>query len=94
MRGRITSGTRDYRFNNKGEIYYENWAPSGSWLFLGAVRYNNFGHEVEHCSFEELKNLNGQWRCSNGKQKWHLIDLDHGTKRVWMNPSHTVTVED
>ena len=72
-----------------GYITYPGWStPSGQWVCLGAVRFNNFGREVERCIFAELYRLNGQWKHRNGKQKWHVTDLDHGTKRVWMSPDH------
>ncbi len=62
---------------------------SGEWRLLGAVRINNFGHIVERVSFGgELLQL--QWLHLNGKQHWHIVDLDHGTKRVWQSPRHKI----
>jgi len=66
--------------------------PSGDWKITGAVRFNNFGYIVERVPFSGLKELNGKWYYKNGKQKWHLRDLDHGTNRTWMCPNHQVTI--
>ena len=94
MSNQIYSGSNFYQFNNKGEIYGPYVKPSGEWLLLGAVRYNNFGTQVvERCPFKEIKKLNGQWKYKNGKQKWYIQDLDHGTKRTWMSPDHEILAD-
>jgi hypothetical protein len=62
---------------------------SSEWQLLGAVRFNNFGHEVERVEFSG-KLLQLQWLNKNGSQRWHILDLDHGTMRVWMNPKHRI----
>jgi len=67
--------------------------PSSYWRLLGAVRYNNFGNIVDRVGFNELKSLNGDWQFNNGKQKWHVMDYDHGTKRMWSR-NHKVIVSD
>ena len=84
--------------NEKGEIWRKLDGsicvnPSSDWRLLGAVRYNNFGHIVERADFSELKNLNGDWQYKNGKQKWHVMDYDHGSKRMWGSPNHKVVVD-
>ena len=68
--------------------------PSGDWRILGAVRFNNFGRVVERIGWDELaKRANTlDWQYRNGKQKWHVRDWDHGTERVWMNPTHEIRV--
>jgi len=61
--------------------------PSGKWQVRGAVRRNNFGAQVEFLPFPQCMMLTrNQWRYANGKPRWHLRDLDHGTLRDWGNP--------
>lgn len=65
---------------------------SDSWKLLGAVELNNFGYEVRRYSLKQvLENPSDiPWQWKNGKQRTHVIDLDHGTRRVWMNPAHII----
>ena len=91
--GSIDAYNTSYRVSEHGEISRPDTDPSGQWLCTGAVRFNNFGREVERISFEALPRLNGQWLYKNGQQCWHLTDLDHGTPRVWMNPTHVCTFD-
>lgn len=88
-----------------GNTYLDLWStgsvsnktnpkPTNEWKILGAVRYNNFGNEVERKQFNQLKELNGIWHHKNGTQKWHIVDHDHGSKRIWMNPIHKITIFD
>ena len=93
MNGKIYNGNSYYEFNSKGEISCPNCNPSKQWFFLGAVRYNNFGKMVERIDFKDIQSLNGKWKHKNNKQKWHILDLDHGTNRVWMSPGHDVIVD-
>lgn len=103
MHGTIYAGGMIYRVNQKGEVTYSDrnggWCtPSGKWRILGARRLHNFGTEAEKLSFEELDRLNSRygtahydglgWKFKNGKQKWHVLDLDHGTERLWWSPDH------
>lgn len=61
---------------------------SGKWLLTGAVEYNNFGHVVRRYSQEELLSAEIPWTHKNGKQRTHLTDLDHGTRRTWGGRNH------
>jgi hypothetical protein len=88
LEGYIIARDRRYVVNSKGHIFSEGSRPSGEWICTGAVRFNNFGHAVERCDFADLPRLAGLWCYRNGKQRWHIVDNDHGTKRVWMNPTH------
>ena len=63
---------------------------AATWRVVGAVRYNNFGNEVERFSLADVLNKDIQWHHKNGEQRVHIIDYDHGTYRVWMSPDHTV----
>jgi len=65
---------------------------SGEWKLLGAVRFNNFGNIVETRNFDGSL-LQLAWQYKNGKQRWHVMDLDHGTTRVWMNPRHRIVTD-
>ena len=58
--------------------------PSKSWLFLGLVRYNNFGHIVERLSPDQVRaGIIKQYLHKNGKPRYHVVDNDHGTVRHW-----------
>ena len=67
-------------------------APNASrWAVVGAVGLNNFGNIVERFSLADI--LAGKvsgWLHKNGKQRVHLVDFDHGAKRIWCNPTHEV----
>lgn len=78
--------------HDNGQISHKNWQASEQWRITGAVRFNNFGHEVEYYSLDQILADPSQilWRYKNGKQRVHLTDLDHGTPRTWMNPPHSV----
>ena len=90
---RIISGSNTYTLHPSGEISRPGIvAPSHQWRLAGAVRFNNFGRTVERKTAAEV--LAGEvtnWQYKNGTQRWHIIDVDHGTTRVWMNPTHRVT---
>ena len=67
-------------------------SPGGDWRITGAVRFNNFGYEVQAYSLAVLLTNPLQWRYKNGAQRIHLTDFDHGTYRTWMNPGHEVII--
>lgn len=71
-----------------GNIERKDVKPSESWKLTGAVRYSNFGYVVERLSFDEIFGADLDWYYKNGKQKWHLTDLDHGTHRIWGGRKH------
>ena len=89
-----TAAGRRYCVDSAGNIIGQDgkggWlVPSGEWRCVGAERLNNFGHCVERLPFERLNAIGEQeWRHKNGKQRWHLIDVDHGTMRRWNSPGH------
>lgn len=87
----VDYGNETFRVTNDGLIGRPRTGmkPSGNWRITGAVRFNNFGHIVERKSFPECMGIK-DWRYKNGKQKWHIKDLDHGTARTWMSPTHAV----
>ena len=61
--------------------------PSGQWTILGAVRRNNFGHQVAYIPFPQCADIQ-DWCHANGKPKWRIRDLDHGTVREWTDAVH------
>jgi len=61
-----------------------------TWRVSGAVRLNNFGFEVEYFTLTDVLSGKIQWRHSNGKQRVHVRDVDHGSSRIWMSPEHEI----
>ena len=62
-----------------------NMAPSGQWIALALVRRCNFG-VVETIPFEHWAarlETTIKWAYKNGKPRYTLRDLDHGTVREW-----------
>jgi len=67
-----------------GEMFL---TESETWICLGAMLINNFGYEVGRLSVKELACKLSYEKDSlyfkNGKAKFRIMDLDHGTRRVW-----------
>lgn len=59
---------------------------SGQWEVVGAVRFDNFGHQVEFVPFPRCFEESREWLHKNGKGQWFIKDRDHGTLRVQMSP--------
>lgn len=87
---RIHSGSEYMDLYADGKIGRTCCEPSGQWICTGAVQYNNFGRVIRRYTLDQVINGNLAWRHKNGKQRIHLCDLDHGTHRTWMNPTHEV----
>lgn len=73
-----------YRVNHSGHIAKERAPYSAQWICTGVVRFNNFGHVVESVPFPRCFMEPRDWRYKNGKGKWFIADIDHGTSRVQM----------
>lgn len=61
--------------------------PHNEWKFLGFAELLPFGH-TRRISFEDsirMMESKTQWLRKNGKPKYTVIDLDHGTQRIWGN---------
>src|ERR1700676_128102 len=75
-----------YRVNDKGEISRSclGWKFSGQWKALALVRRCNFG-TLETIPFAAWRNrlADIQWTFKNGKPRYTIRDLDHGTVREW-----------
>lgn len=82
---RIFTTNKTYQVNDKNEITQLGFSYSGKWLLLGAVRYNNFGYIVENFTIDQLKNDKLDFYHKNGKPRIFIVDLDHGTTRIWGN---------
>ena len=77
--------------NGTGEIARQGLVNySGDWRIAGAVRFNNFGYAVEYFTVEQVMTEQIKWQYDNGKQRVHLQDINHGTRRTWMSPTHRV----
>lgn len=88
----IQSGSNYYKVDDQGQIIVPGLPASGSWKILGAVEMDNFGHNVRFFDLQTILNAPESipWKFKNGKQRVHILDLDHGTQRVWMNPAHKI----
>ena len=62
-------------------------APSGNWTFEGLahVKFNEF-IPFKLLTKTLVRNLNTCWK--NGKPRYTVIDIDHGTRRIWGNTKY------
>lgn len=69
-----------------GELFVTG---SKSWQCLGFQIVNNFGHTTKVMSclefYNALKHNKASLFYKNGKARFRVLDLDHGTRRVWGN---------
>lgn len=69
-----------------GAVFHEG---SNAWRITGAVRFNNFGVVVESVGLDTYAAMVARepagLRFKNGKPRWYLTDIDHGTQRIQMN---------
>ena len=75
-----------------------NMLPSKGWQFLGVVPWHGFGPQwSSFVSFRDLRDpdilVSIQWLYKNGKSRYHGVDCDHGTKRIWGSPNDLKRVE-
>lgn len=84
----IVTKNERYRVNDAGEISRQclNWKFSGQWKAVALVRLCNFG-VLEVIPFSKwASDLDSiQWLFKNGKPRYTLRDMDHGTMREWSN---------
>ena len=72
-----------YKVNEKGQIYgYNNVTPSDLWRFNGFVERLPFGHLRFNVPIEDVLERPS---FQNGKPRFTVSDIDHGTTRVWAN---------
>lgn len=72
-----------------GNISRPNWAESGGWKFIA------FKH-VKRNVFIRLEQIKADpnilnaiaWTYKNRHPQWTVLDLDHGTRRIWRNTIH------
>jgi len=84
----ILSGSNYFTIHDNGMISRPGVAPSGQWTCAGAVRCNNFGNVVQRFTVAEVLAGGIKWRHANGAQRVYLMDVDHGTTRMWCSPKH------
>ncbi len=64
---------------------------SGQWYIVEFVRLNNLGNIVDRmpvgvfAEYLRKSRLPGSLSYKNGKPKWTVLDVDHGTVRQWGN---------
>jgi len=76
-----------YDIHDNGNIQrldIPGFKPSGQWKFLGLhhVKRNEF-IPFESMTPERVKGLTLLYK--NGKPQYTVMDLDHGTRRIWGN---------
>lgn len=83
-------GKRDYYLVNDNmeikqkEHYDKGGTFSGFWKLRDFVRLNNFHYEVDYVKpLDALNKPRDFWFYKNGKAKYHVCDIDHGTHRMW-----------
>jgi hypothetical protein len=62
--------------------------PSGQWKAIALVAYHNCGSVAEFIPFEQwATRLPASFTYKNGKPRYFVRDLDHGTHREQRSPS-------
>ena len=86
----IRRGSEYFKLHDDGSISRPaiGVKASGQWTVTGAVRFNNFGSVSERYTLRDVLDGKLAWTHKNGKQRVHITDLDHGTRRIWMSPRH------
>ena len=86
----VRGGHYYYMDTETGNISSDTMEESKEWRVVGAVKYNNFGHITARAYLADIVagNIN-DWTYRNGKQKWHVMDYDHGTHRIWNDSGMT-----
>ena len=80
----VRNGLYYYMDVNTGNISSDTLNESGEWRVVGAVKYNNFGQITARAYLADIIAGNiKDWQYKNGKQKWHVMDYDHGTHKIW-----------
>lgn len=84
----FSDGRETYRVSPFGHITREclGWRYSGGWTMRGLVQRDNFGNVSARVQFANLAAfINGKASMTygNGKPRWHVEDIDHGTARRW-----------
>lgn len=86
-----------YRLDNAGSAYHvlkngdivrldqPGFTASGQWKFLGLRHVRRALFIPFPQCFEKPLPFPLNWK--NGKAQWHVVDLDHGTRREWVSPA-------
>jgi hypothetical protein len=76
-----------FKVNNKNLLCrYADNSYSGGWRFVGVVKQLPFGRLGPIIPPEKVLEIK-DWLFKNGKPKYRVIDIDHGTVRVWVSPN-------
>jgi hypothetical protein len=79
------------RVNQQDQITSPQWTtPSDDWKMLGALEYKVvYGRStiIKRYTMEDVRRGLVPWRYKNRTQRCYVVDMDHGTKRVWISPS-------
>ena len=75
-------------FLQSGEHKWEH--PHDSWKCTGCAELRPFGHLrfITLASFLKMIEAGHDWKFKNGKPRYTLTDLDHGTNRVHRNTEY------
>ena len=88
----VTPYGNRYRVDTRGRIASSQWGHSDDWIMVGIYPTHPFVRNWKHLiRFEDLteeriKQLD--LRYKNGHPRYTVVDLDHGTRRVWGNTAH------
>jgi hypothetical protein len=84
-------GMKYYHVNKKNQLIRTDM-PMGfddAWKFVGLVKlgpFSQYGQLIRPDKVLEIKD----WLFKNGKSRYRLVDLDHGTIRIWFGPQQAV----
>lgn len=79
-----------------GRPAMQDFTVSGQWILRGIVRLNNFGQQVQFICLADIPAFvasNPTWARKNGKAKWFVADIDHGTARTMMEGVRSIQVQ-
>ena len=81
-----------YLVNEKDEIHGgpNKVTPDQSWRLVGAAEMrmvHGSWRQVRRFSVADIRAGRVPWRWKNGSQRCFILDYDHGTRRMWGNPT-------
>ena len=88
-----TKQGNQYHIEDTGDIRrldIPDFQPSDQWKMQGLVHVRHKRRVITLCQLRRAYNHSDVWPepipellYKNGKPQWRVIDLDHGTTRVW-----------
>jgi hypothetical protein len=87
----VTEMGKRFHILDNGDIVrldMPDFKPNGKWKAHSLVQYNNFGNVVTRkrtadSMWDDWDLSAEQWTFKNGKGRWRMRDIDHGTMREW-----------